>query len=165
MESPNEMFGKLMSVSDDLMWSYYELLTELAVSEIDVMKTRVSDGDLHPKQAKVDLAQRIITDFHSAEEATDAAAEFERRFARKELPTELTDWSATVRDDGSKLASIIVGAGLARSSSAATRLIDQGGVRIDGERITDRMHRLFPPARSFVLQVGRKAVRVNLVQD
>ena len=164
-ESPNEMFGKLMSVSDDLMWSYYELLTELSVSEIDVMKTRVSAGDLHPKQAKVDMAQRVITDFHSAEEATDAAAEFERRFARKELPTELTDWSATVRDDGSKLASIIVGAGLARSSSAATRLIDQGGVRIDGERITDRMHRLFPPARSFVLQVGRKAVRVNLVQD
>ena len=164
-ESPHEIFGKVMSISDTLMWDYYELLTDLSVTEIEAMRRRTDDGTLHPKQAKVDLARRIIADIHSAEAATSAAAEFERRFARKELPTELSEWSAGVETGGTKLTAIMVGAGLASSASAATRLIDQGGVRIDGERVNDRMHRVYPPARSLLLQVGRKAARVNLVRE
>ena len=162
-ESPHEMFGKVMSISDTLMWDYYELLTDLSVPEIETMRQRTADGTLHPKQAKVDLARQIVADFHSAEAATAAAAEFERRFARGELPTDLAEWSTGVVAGGTKLSAIMVGAGLATSASAATRLIDQGAVRVDGERVGDRMHRVYPPARSFVLQVGRKATLINLV--
>lgn len=162
-ESPHEMFGKVMSISDTLMWDYYELLTDLSVPEIETMRQRAADGTLHPKQAKVDLARQIVADFHSAEAATAAAAEFERRFARGELPTDLAEWSTGVVAGGTKLSAIMVGAGLATSASAATRLIDQGAVRVDGERVGDRMHRVYPPARSFVLQVGRKATLINLV--
>ena len=164
-ESPNEMFGKVMSVSDTLMWNYYELLTDLSVAEIAKMKGQAADGTLHPKQAKIDLARQIITDFHSAAAAVSAATEFERRFARKELPTEVAEWTTLAETEGTKLSAIIVGAGLAKSASAAARLIDQGGVRVDGTRVNDRMLRIYPPARSFVLQVGRKAARVNLLSE
>ena len=163
-EPPNEMFGKLMSISDTLMWDYYELLTDLSVSKIAAMKQQAEDGTLHPKQAKIDLAQQIITDFHSPSAAAAAAAEFERRFARKELPTEVDELSAGVSSAGAKLSAIMVEAGLAKSASAAARLIDQGGVRVDGERVSDRMHRFYLPARSLMLQVGRKAARVNLLE-
>ena len=126
------------------------------------MKEKTSDGRLHPRQAKVDLARHVITDFHSDAEAGAAAEEFERRFVRKEVPTNLTEWNVTVEASGMKLSAVMVGAGLANSGSAAARLIDQGGVQIDGERINDRMLHLFPPARSIVLKVGRKVLRVNL---
>ena len=164
-ESPGEMFGKLMSVSDELMWSYYELLTDLSLAEIDQLKADVAAGQVHPKQAKVDLARRIISDFHSSDDADAAADEFERRFVRKELPIDVAEWSTAVASEGTKLSAIITGSGLAQSGSAATRLIEQGGVRIDGDRVSDRLHRLYPPARAFILQVGRKAIRVNLLTD
>ncbi len=164
-ESPREMFGKVMSISDTLMWDYYELLTDLPVAEIEAMRERAADGTLHPKQAKVDLARQIIADFHSSDAATSAAAEFERQFTRREIPTDLSEWSTGVGTGGTKLSAIMVGAGLASSASAATRLIDQGGVRVDGERVGDRMLRFYPPARSFVLQVGRKAAKVNLLGE
>ncbi len=165
MEPPGEMFGKLMSVSDELMWSYYELLTDMPVAESDTLKAKVDGGQVHPKQAKVDLARRVISDFHSTDDADNAEEEFERRFARKELPTDVAEWSMIVATEGAKLSAIIAGSGLAKSGSAATRLIEQGGVRIDGERVSDRMLRVYPPARAFILQVGRKAIRVNLLAD
>ena len=165
MEPPGEMFGKLMSVSDELMWSYYELLTDMPVAESDTLKAKVDGGQVHPKQAKVDLARRVISDFHSTDDADAAEEEFERRFARKELPTDVAEWSMIVATEGAKLSAIIAGSGLAKSGSAATRLIEQGGVRIDGERVSDRMLRVYPPARAFILQVGRKAIRVNLLAD
>ena len=164
-ESATEIFGKLMSVSDELMWDYYELLTDLSLKEVDRLKDNVATSQAHPKQVKADLASRIISDFHSPSAAAAAAAEFERRFARKELPIDVAEWSTTVTSEGAKLSAIIAGSGLAKSGSAATRLIDQGGVRIDGERISDQMHRFYPPARAFILQVGRKAIRVNLLAD
>ena len=163
-ESPNEMFGKIMSISDTLMWDYYELLTDLSVPKIAAMKQQAADGTLHPKQAKIDLARQIITDSHSPSAAAAAAAEFERRFARKELPTDVDELSTGVSSAGTKLSAIMVAAGLAKSASAAARLIHQGGVRVDGDRVSDRMHRFYPPARSFMLQVGRKAARVNLLE-
>ena len=163
-ESAQDMFGKVMSISDQLMWSYYELLTDLSLGDIEALKGRTESGDVHPKQAKVDLAKRILADFHSSDAASAAADEFDRRFTRKELPTDLAEWSTSADSDGVKLAAILVGAGLAKSASAATRLIDQGGVRIDGERVADRMHRVHKPARTFTLQVGRKAILVNLLE-
>ena len=98
-EAPNDMFGKVMSASDDLMWSYYELLTDLSLPDIERLRTRVVSGDLHPKRAKLDLAQRIVADFHSHDAATGAEAEFERRFADKALPSDLVEHSLSVGDD------------------------------------------------------------------
>jgi len=161
-EAPNDMFGKVMSASDDLMWSYYELLTDLSLPEIERLRTRVASGDLHPKRAKLDLAQRIVADFHSHDAATGAEAEFERRFADKALPSELVEHSLSVADDGIRLAEVIVQVGFAESNSAATRLIEQGSVRLDGDRVTERGRRVGPDADPFVLQVGkRKVVRVT----
>ena len=161
MEPPDEMFGKLMSISDGLMWGYYELLTDLAVPEVEALKTRVSDGALHPKRAKLDLGRRIVTDFHSAEAAMEAEREFERRFAGNALPLKLGEQVVEVPADGARLVTVLVDVGFAESNSAATRLIVQGSVRVDGERVTDRSHRV-AAAAPFVLQVGRrKAVRVS----
>ncbi len=160
-EAPNDMFGKVMSASDDLMWSYYELLTDLPLPEIAQLRTRVASGDFHPKRAKLDLAQRIVADFHSHDAATAAETEFERRFADKALPSELVEHSIPVAVDGVRLAEVIVQVGFAASNSAATRLIEQGSVRLDGDRVTDRGRRVGPDADPFVLQVGkRKVVRV-----
>ena len=161
-DSPNEMFGKVMSISDDLMWSYYELLTDLTVAEIDTLKTRVAGADLHPKQAKLDLGRRIVTDFHSTDAAREAEHEFERRFAGGSLPSEVREQLVEVPAAGARLAAVMVEVGFAGSNSAATRLIEQGSVRVDGARVTDRTHEL-AGASPFVLQVGkRKVVRVML---
>ncbi len=160
-ESPDEMIGKVMSVSDELMWSYYELLTDLSVAEIEALKTRVVDGGLHPKRAKLDLGRRIVTDFHSVQAAEEAEREFERRFARKALPSILEERVVEMSSDGARLVTVMVDVGFAESNSAATRLIGQGSVRVDGERVTDRSQRVIATAAPFVLQVGkRRVVRV-----
>jgi tyrosyl-tRNA synthetase len=160
-EAPNDMFGKVMSVSDDLMWSYYELLTDLSLTEIGQLKGRVASGDLHPKRAKLDLAQRIVADFHSRDAAAGAETEFERRFANKALPSDLAEEVLAVADDGVRLAAVIVQVGFAASNSAATRLIEQGSVRLDGDRVTDRSCCIRPDAGPLILQVGkRKVVRL-----
>ena len=160
-DPPDEMFGKLMSSSDVLMWSYYELLTDLTLLEIGALKTRVDAGDLHPKRAKLDLGRRIVTDFHSAEAAVVAERECERRFAGKALPSQLGERVVEVPASGAPLVGVMVDVGFAASNSAATRLIVQGSVRVDGERVTDRSHRV-AAAVPFVLQVGkRRVVRVS----
>ena len=160
-EPPGEMFGKLMSISDELMWSYHELLTDLSVAEIDALKARVASGAAHPKQVKVDLAVRIVTDFHSSAVAGAAAEAFERRFARREIPTEIDDWSVAVPEDGRRLSAIMVAAGLAKSGAAAVRVISQGGVRVEGARVVDRFYTVPANHPPFVLQVGRRALRIR----
>jgi tyrosyl-tRNA synthetase len=163
-DPPSEMFGKLMSISDDLMWKYYTLLTDLGPEEIVQLRNRVLAEEAHPKQAKVDLAKRIVSDFHSAADADRAAETFERRFAKKELSDDLPEHEAHYGPEGSKrVATIMVECGLAESASDATRKIEQGGVKLDGNRLTDARARLGPPVSSVVMQVGRRAVRIVLV--
>jgi tyrosyl-tRNA synthetase len=157
-EPPDEMFGKLMSVSDTLMWSWYELLTDLPVAEIQRLRAQVDAGGLHPKRAKQALGRRIVTDFHSADAASAAEREFDRRFSAGALPSELGERSVAVPPDGAPLPAVMVEVGFAGSNSAATRLIEQGSVRVDGERIRDRAVRFAPDARPFVLQVGKRRV-------
>ena len=161
-EPAGEMFGKLMSISDELMWSYQELLTDLSAAEIDALRSRVDAGDLHPKQAKVDLAIRIVRDFHSTEAARAAAEAFERQFSRRELPDEVDEWMDRAPPEGRRLSAIMVAAGLAPSGGAATRVIGQGGVRVNGARIQDRFHTVPADHPPFILQVGRRALRVRL---
>ena len=165
-EAPGVMFGKLMSLSDELMWTYYDLLTDLTPAEIAGLKERVASGAVHPRQAKVDLAKAVITDFHSAGAAAEAEAEFDRIFVKKETPDAVRevvvaagaapegDASATVyAADG--LNRILVKCGLAESGSEATRKIKQGGVRIDGAKVSDFGWKL-PGPGAYVLQVGAR---------
>ena len=164
-EPPGEMFGKLMSVSDDLMWDYYELLTDLSVADINTLKQGVASGVTHPKQAKVDLAKHVVGDFHSVQEAQEAAEEFERRFSRKEVPEVVEEWMGRVPEEGLRLTALMVAAGMAKSGSAATRVLSQGGVKFDGVRVEDRFHTIAATQGSFVLQVGKRALRINVTKD
>jgi tyrosyl-tRNA synthetase len=153
-EPASEMFGKLMSISDDLMWRYYELLTDLSASEILDLRNRVASGDLHPKQAKVDLALRVTADFHSADEARTAATDFERRFTRKELPQDVAIIALADDEWNASLEKRLVRCGLAESMSEARRKIQQGGVRIDGEKAALGAP---PPPNDYLLQAGKLA--------
>jgi tyrosyl-tRNA synthetase len=160
-DAPDEMFGKLMSMSDDLMWRYYLLLTDLSESDVAGLRRRVEGGQLHPKQAKVDLASRLVTDFHSAESAERAAASFEARFTRGEL-VDLPTVTVGVADGSIGLPRLVAAAGLAASSSEASRKIQQGAVKVDREKVTDVKARIDVTRGELVLEVGRRAVRVRL---
>jgi tyrosyl-tRNA synthetase len=160
-EAPDEMFGKLMSISDELMWRYYLLLTDESEDAIARRRADVRSGALHPKQAKIDLATRIVADFHSRAAAQEAAARFEARFARGELAAEtLPEVTLAIPAAGVGLAKLVADAGLASSSSEASRKIQQGGVRVDRERVTDARARVEAARLPIVLEVGRRAVRV-----
>jgi tyrosyl-tRNA synthetase len=163
-EPASEMFGKLMSISDDLMWRYYTLLTDLGPTEILELRGAVSAGTLHPKQAKMELAKRIVADFHGVAEGERAAEEFERRFARKELDeTSLDVRTIALPPEGSvALTKVMVEAGLATSTSEAARKIQQGGVRLNREKVTDVRARCTSERPTFVLETGRKALRISL---
>jgi tyrosyl-tRNA synthetase len=164
-DTPADMFGKLMSISDDLMWKYYTLLTDLGPEEILEQRNAVASGALHPKQAKVNLAKRIVEDFYSVADADRAADDFERRFAKKELAGDIPEHVTRYGPDGSKrVASLIVECGLAKSGSDAARKIEQGGVTLDGTRLSDPRARISPPVAAALLQVGRHVVRVRFEQ-
>ena len=158
-EPPAMMFGKLMSISDELMWKYYTLLTDLAPAAILQLRGDVSSGAQHPKQVKIDLAKRIVADFHDAPAAEAAAAEFDRRFARKALPVDARVVELTEEEWASPLDKRLVRCGLAESGSDARRKIAQGGVRINGEKAALGTP---APAGDYVLQAGKlEAVQVR----
>jgi len=162
-ESATEMYGKVMSISDTLMWRYYLLLTDVSESDIDRLKQQVADGAVHPKQAKSTLARRITADFHGEQDAARAAEAFDARFSRGELAhDELEEIRVTVSDGSISLAKLVAEAGLAASSSEATRKIQQGGVKVDRERVTDIKTRILASQGTITLEVGRRAVRIVL---
>lgn len=163
-ESPQHMFGKIMSISDELMWRYYELLTDLSAGEITTLRTKAEINDLNPRDLKAELAQRIITDFHSVESAHKAREEFDRIFRRKELPDEVE--ACSVAEQSWKLCRLLVETALAPSITEARRLISQGGVRINGVRTTDVRHQIEVSAENPVLlQVGkRRYLRIEPVR-
>lgn len=157
-EPPQEIFGKLMSISDDLMWRYYELLSFRSNQEIAVLRDDVAGGR-NPRDIKVMLAQELVERFHSRADATKALADFEARFQRGALPDEIPEFSVPA----ASVVQVMKQAGLAASTSEAMRLIDGGGVRIDGERVSDKALPLSAGC-VVVLQVGkRKFARVTLV--
>ncbi len=135
-ESPGEMFGKLMSVSDELMWSYYELLTDFAWPTITRLREEVRTGVLHPMTAKGQLAHTIVAGFHGEEAATKAAAEFKRIYSRREAPVDAPRLDLA-RSGPKRLSLLLVDVKAVPSRSEAERLIKQGGVEIDGVRVDD----------------------------
>jgi len=162
-DTPDEMFGKLLSISDNLMWRYYLLLTDLSAAEVEAMKARVDGGLLHPKQAKVELATRIVTQFHDAPAASRAAQEFDRVHAKGDLPSDLREVRVDFGGEPSRaLTRVLVEAGLAVSTSEAGRKIQQGGVKLAGAKVTDLKHRIGLVDLPVVLQVGRHAARLMM---
>jgi tyrosyl-tRNA synthetase len=156
---PDQMFGKIMSISDDLMWKYYELLSSSTIEQIAALRIECAGG-LNPRDVKVRLAGEMVTRFHGAAAADAARTGFEARFSRGALPDDLQE--VQVAGSPIAIAQLLRQAGLAASGSEALRNIEQGGVRIDGDRVTDKGLKL--EAGSYVVQVGkRRAARVTVV--
>ncbi len=151
-EPPGEMFGKLMSISDELMWRYYELLTDIALEEIARLKDEVAKGILHPKEAKKQLALEIVSRFHSPEAAKKAAEEFERVFARGGVPEDIP--TVEITEDKIWLPGFLKGHGLVKSSSEGRRLVAQGAIQLAGKKITHEEISL--GLGEHVLRVGKK---------
>jgi tyrosyl-tRNA synthetase len=145
-EPPQEMFGKVMSISDALMWRYYELLTDLRAEEINALREQTESGTRNPRDLKVELAKRIIADFHSPADASAAEEEFTRVFKRKEAPDEVEE--RTMAAGVFKLPRLLVDVGLATSMAEARRLIDQGGVRVENQPVSLDSILEFPPKSS-----------------
>ena len=167
-EDPNQMYGKLMSISDDLMWRYYELLSDLTPSEIQSLKNKVEWELYHPKQAKMDLAREIVARFHGEEAAKEAEAQFEKVFKAKQLPDDMPEFVVATAEDPIWLVRILTAVRYAKSSSEGVRLIQQGAVRWDGQRITDKDTKIPCDKEEHILQVGKKRfarVRLDLRSD
>ncbi|HEX6729377.1 MAG TPA: tyrosine--tRNA ligase [Pyrinomonadaceae bacterium] len=162
-EPPQEIFGKVMSITDDLMWRYYELCTDLTIGEIESLRTSASKGERNPRDLKVDLAKRIVADFHSPDAANSAEDEFVRRFRHKEVPDEVEVRTLPFQPDGWDISNLLVSAGLAESKAEARRLVQQGGVSVDGEhQTTANSVTVWKPGSATLLKVGkRRFVRVQ----
>ena len=160
-ESPREIFGKLMSVSDDLMWRYFDLLSFRPNAEIARFKQDVAEGR-NPRDLKILLGQEIVARFHSAQAADDALADFEARFRQGAIPDDVPEVTLTSVNGELGIAQLLKQAGLVSSTSDALRMIEQGGVKIDGERIEDKKL-LLKAGSKLVVQIGkRKFARVIL---
>ncbi len=156
-DSPDEMFGKIMSISDDLMWRYLELLSFESMETIESWKTEVDQGE-NPRNIKFRLANEIITRFHSKEDAKVANQNFIDRFAKNQIPDEMDEYQF---ESGIKIGNLLKDANLVDSTSEAFRMIKQGAVKIDGEKVADKDMDL--PSGTAVYQVGkRKFARITL---
>ena len=157
-EPPKEIFGKLMSISDELMWRYYELLSFRGDDEVARLQREVAAGR-NPRDVKVLLAQEIVARFHSQAEAEAALADFEARFQRGAIPDDMPEFTLSV----APIAQVLKQAGLVPSTSEALRVIEGGGVRANGERVADK-GLVLAAGDTVVLQVGkRKFARVHLL--
>jgi tyrosyl-tRNA synthetase len=163
-EPPAEMFGKLMSISDELMWRYLDLLSFRSSSELAALRADVAGG-ANPRDVKVGLAKELVARFHGDSAAESAAADFVRRFRDGGMPEDIEEVCIHVAPAGVGIANLLREARLVSSNSEAFRMIDQGAVRIDGERLAGRDVRL-PASGSFVIQVGKRRFRrVRLVPE
>ena len=160
-DSPNDIFGKLMSVSDELMWRYIELLSFAPIATVRQWKKEV-DGGRNPRAIKVVFAQEIVARFHDQPAAAAALADFESRFKQGEIPADIPEVAVRAGAGGIAIANLLKEAGLTASTSEALRMIAQGGVKIDGEKVSDKALMLATGA-CVVLQVGkRKFARVTI---
>jgi len=161
-EPPGEIFGKVMSISDTLMWRYYELVSFRTEAEVAKLRAEVEAGR-NPRDAKVMLAEEITVRFHGAAAGARAREEFDARFRQGAMPEDMREVSVATSGEPIRVTQVLKEAGLTASISEAMRMIDQGGVKIDGERVADKAATM-PPGVAAVLQVGkRKFARVRLV--
>lgn len=153
-DAPDEMFGKIMSISDDLMWRYFELLSFRSASEVEAFKKQVESGK-NPRDVKFELAKEIIERFHSKNDAEKAQANFIARFQKGVMPDEMPEVSLDAEDGGLLIAHVLKAAGMLPSTSEAFRMIKQGAVKIDGVKLEDR-NLLIKKGEKVVCQVGKR---------
>ena len=152
-DTPNDMFGKVMSISDDLMWNWYDLLSLKSNSEIETLKNECANGR-NPREAKVLLAKEIVERFHTSADADAAEVEFNNRFRTGEMPSEIPEVNVAAVDGEIGIGKLIKEAGMVPSVGEANRNVDQGGVRVNGDRVTDRGLKL--KAGTYTIQVGKR---------
>jgi tyrosyl-tRNA synthetase len=153
-ESPAEMFGKLMSTSDELMWRYIELLSFEPMSVVKQWQAEVKQGR-NPRDVKVAFAQEIVTRFHSKRDAEVALADFEARFRRGVLPDQMLEKLLYAEKDGLPIAQLLKQAGLTASTTEALRMIEQGGVKLNGEKVRDKTIKI-SSGQTAIVQVGKR---------
>jgi tyrosyl-tRNA synthetase len=159
-EAPSEIFGKLMSISDELMWRYIELLSFAPLSAVRTWKDEVAAGR-NPRDVKVGLAQEIVERFHGRAAAESALADFEARFKDGGMPEKMPEVTLSAGSESISIAHVLKQAQLTSSTSEAMRMVDQGGVKLNGEKVSDKALALAPG--EYVLQVGkRKFARVTI---
>jgi tyrosyl-tRNA synthetase len=155
-EPPNEIFGKMMSIPDDLMWSYWELVTDRTPREIEALRKEVAAGALHPMAAKMRLAREVIAGFHGDDAARKAADNFQRIFSDRQAPEEAPTKKVPL-GPAKKLTALLVELGLVPSKNEAIRLVEQGGVEIDGVRVNDPRREIdLSKPGEFLLRAGKK---------
>jgi len=156
-EPPGEIFGKIMSISDELMYRYYELCTNVHLNQIEAMRKKVKEERVNPRQLKAELAKLIITDFYDSAKAEGAAQEFDRVFKLKEAPTTIEEKSIPSNPQPIWLPKLLTHLGMTTSNSEARRLILQGGVYINGDKVTNPEQELDLSApRQYLLKVGKR---------
>ncbi len=164
-DAPNDMFGKVMSIPDELMVKYYRLASTVPVDQIDAIEKGLAADEIHPNRCKRDLAQNIVAAYYDEEAAKEAEAAFDRQFKQHEVPEDIPEFAAdlTPNEEGAVyLAKLIADSGLTKSTGDARRMIDQGGVKINGEAVAAKAYNVAPESLSgAVIQVGkRKFVRL-----
>ena len=153
-EAPNEMFGKIMSISDKLMWRWFDLLSFKSTDEINVLKADQAKG-MNPRDIKIQLAKELIARFHDDQSANLAEANFINQFQKKNMPDDIEEVSFAISESSIPLANLLKDCGMTSSSSEAMRMIKQGAVRIDEKKITDTKH-LISSGTSAIYQVGKR---------
>ncbi|MFC0048918.1 tyrosine--tRNA ligase [Rheinheimera tilapiae] len=162
-DSPTEMFGKVMSISDDLMWRYYDLLSFRAIEDIAALKQQAVEGR-NPRDIKIELAKEIIARFHSDADAEAAHQDFIQRFSKNALPDEIPELTLTLEGESLPIAQLLKEAGLVESTSEALRMIKQGAVKLNGDNKVEDSKLVFEKGSSTIFQVGkRKFAKVTLV--
>jgi len=154
-EPPDSVFGKVMSISDDLMFRYYELLSDLSLVEIGELKEKIASGQLHPKAAKVQLAKELVARFHTQIAAGEAERNFEQVFARHEIPDDIDEIQVTVAEPEVWVPKLLLDAGLVKSTSDGRRMIQQHAVSIDGEKVGD-INAVVPTQGTLLIKVGKR---------
>lgn len=157
-DDPNDMFGKVMSIPDSIMSRYLQYACYATISEVERLKTGLADGSIHPRNAKVDIARRIVTLYHSSDAGDRAAAEFEKIFVKKDMPSEIAEFRLSIlgfeSGESPTLVAVLVASGSVASNSEARRLIQQGAVHVDSVKCTDIAATL-PDATEHVIKVGK----------
>ena len=161
-ESPKEIFGKLMSVSDQLMWRYFELLSFESLSTIQQWQKEVETGR-NPRDIKVKLAQEIVARFHSQRDAEEALADFETRFKHGALPDEIPESIVQITDNDIPLAQLLKQTGLTASTSEALRMIEQGAVKLDGQKVEDKSLKI-QRGNTVIIQVGKRKFAKAIIE-
>lgn len=164
-EPPKEIFGKVMSITDDLMFRYYELLSHISTQELNELKEGIKSGAIHPKDTKVRLAKEMVARFHGKDAAGQAAEEFSNIFKAGGLPDDIEEKDIICEGESLSVTVTVARAGLAPSNSEARRLIQQGGVSVDGTKVTD-VNTELAAGKEYLIQVGkRRFARVTLKKE